>query len=63
MSNSFDKHLRFARALRVPDEAAVKRQLEHFNAQNDVFTQCPKCKQALKGTVEQIKAHRCGTGS
>lgn len=57
--SDFDKHLRFARALRKPDEAAVKRQLEHFNAQNDLFTQCPKCHARLKGTIEQIKAHVC----
>lgn len=63
MSSQFDKHLRFARALRAPDEAAIKRQLDHFNAQNDVFSQCPKCKARLKGTVKQIMDHRCGTGS
>lgn len=59
MSSQFDKHLRFARALRVPDPEAVKRITQHFEAQHDLFTQCPKCRAPLKGSLVEIKAHVC----
>lgn len=55
----FEQHLRFARALRTPDEAANKRVVDHFNAQKDLFTYCQTCGEKLKGTIEQIKAHTC----
>lgn len=57
--SQFDAHLRFARALRAPDEAANKRMIEHFNSQKDLFTQCPKCHVHLKGTLAEIQAHIC----
>ena len=57
--SQFDAHLRFARALRTPDEAATKRITEHFNAQKDLFTQCQKCHAHLKGTLAEIQAHVC----
>lgn len=58
MSNPLDKH-RFAKALRVPDPAAVKRVTEHFEAQKDLFATCQRCKAHLKGSLEELKAHAC----
>lgn len=51
--------LKFARAMRHPDAEAVKRLTEHFEGQNDLFTQCPRCHAKLRGTLTEIKAHIC----
>ncbi len=59
MTNKFAEHLRFAKKLRTPDVAAAQRISEHFNAQKDLFTQCQTCRESLRGTLEQIKAHVC----
>lgn len=36
-----------------------KRISAHFEAQADLFTQCPRCKTKLSGTLDEIKAHVC----
>ena len=61
--SKFAEHLRFGRKLRTPDKEAAQKMVEHFNAQKDLYTNCRACGDRLKGTLEQIKAHVCGTGN
>lgn len=53
------KALGAAIAHRTNDEEQDKAAVAHFNAQADLFTQCPGCKAHLTGTLEQIRSHRC----
>ena len=53
------KQLEFARALREANQDDAKRITAHFQAQKDLFTQCPQCKEKLRGTHEQLLAHQC----
>jgi hypothetical protein len=53
------KKVEFAKALRTANLDDAKRITDHFNAQKDLFTQCPKCKTHLRGTLAEIKAHAC----
>lgn len=53
------KKLEFAKAMRAANVENAKRITAHFEAQKDLFTQCPGCKEKLSGTLEQIKAHVC----
>lgn len=53
------KKVEFAKAMREANVENAKRITAHFEAQSDLFTQCPQCKQQLTGTLAQIKAHVC----
>lgn len=53
------KKVEFAMALRTANVENAKRITAHFEAQSDLFTQCPKCKTHLRGTLAEIKAHAC----
>jgi hypothetical protein len=57
------KKLDFAKALRAANQDDAKRITAHFEAQNDLFTQCPKCQEKLRGTRAQITSHVCGKSS
>ncbi len=57
--SDIEKKFEFAKRLRRPDEAAVKRITEHFQAAGDIFTQCPRCKQTVRGTYQEVLSHRC----
>lgn len=57
MSNPLDKH-RFT----VKSEELIEHALritQHFDSQNDLFTQCPNCKKHITGTMATIQAHVC----
>lgn len=53
------KQLEFARALREANQDDAKRITAHFQAQKDLFTQCPQCKEKLRGGIAQLLAHQC----
>lgn len=54
-----EKKLKFARALREANKGDAKRIQEHFQAQKDIFTTCPKCGEKLRGSYEQVTSHQC----
>lgn len=53
------KKIEFAKALREANVENAKRISAHFEAQSDLFTQCPRCREKLRGTLAQLKAHIC----
>lgn len=53
------KKIEFAVAMRKANVENAKRITAHFEAQSDLFTQCPRCHEKLSGTLAQIKAHVC----
>lgn len=56
---------------RVAGQAALKRRrgmsdaqraqlTRHFESQSDLYTQCSRCGETLRGTLTELKAHTCG---
>lgn len=44
---------------RTEDEAQTKAITAHFEAQADIFTQCPQCGARLQGTRATVLSHQC----
>lgn len=44
---------------RKEGEEHTKAITAHFEAQADLFTQCPQCKAHLHGTHAELLAHQC----
>lgn len=53
------KKVEAAIANRREDPEHVKVVTAYFEAQADLFTQCPKCHVGISGTKAEILAHQC----
>ena len=53
------KKIDFGRSLRTEDKGRSEAITAHFEAQTDLFTQCPSCKMHLRGALHVMMQHKC----
>lgn len=41
------------------DQMHARKLRRHFESQDDLYTQCPKCGEHLEGTFQELMAHDC----